>query len=156
MIRPRASAHAAFVVFLLAARMLNPLCFALAPVAILIVCGYSYTKRFTALSQLVLGLSLAVAPVGAWLAILGRFGAVPLALALAVVLGGRRRISDGKTAQHELTNYQHIEQQSNSIRNQSSGPFGANSALNSGSVQMVTMMVSTMNGDHARTICPRV
>ena len=45
-------------------------------------------------------------------------------LALAVVLGGRRRISDGKTAQHELTNYRHIEQQSNSIRNQSSGPFG--------------------------------
>jgi len=74
------------VVFVLAAAMLNPLCLALSPVALAIVLGYSYTKRFTALSQLVLGLSLAVAPVGAWLAIRGRFDAAPLALAVAVVL----------------------------------------------------------------------
>jgi 4-hydroxybenzoate polyprenyltransferase len=73
-------------VFVLAAWMLNPLCLALSPVALLIVFGYSYTKRFTAASQLVLGLSLAVAPVGAWLAIRGRFDVVPLVLALAVVL----------------------------------------------------------------------
>ncbi len=73
-------------VFVLAAAMLNPLCLALSPVALAIVLGYSYTKRFTALSQLVLGLSLAVAPVGAWLAIRGRFDVAPLALALAVVL----------------------------------------------------------------------
>ncbi|HSD25682.1 MAG TPA: UbiA-like polyprenyltransferase [Vicinamibacteria bacterium] len=73
-------------VFLLAAAQLNGLCLALAPVALSIVLGYSYTKRFTAASQLVLGLSLAVAPVGAWLAIRGRFDAVPLALGLAVVL----------------------------------------------------------------------
>jgi 4-hydroxybenzoate polyprenyltransferase len=72
--------------FLLAAARLNRLCLALSPVALLIVFGYSYTKRFTAASQLVLGLSLAVAPVGAWLAIRGRFEAVPLVLAAAVVL----------------------------------------------------------------------
>ena len=52
--------------------MLNPLCLALSPVALAIVFGYSYTKRFTAASHLVLGLSLAVAPVGAWLALRGR------------------------------------------------------------------------------------
>ena len=73
-------------VFILAAAKLNPLCLALSPVALGIVLGYSYTKRFTALSQVVLGLSLAVAPVGAWLAVRGRFDAAPLALALAVVL----------------------------------------------------------------------
>jgi len=73
-------------VFVLAAAMLNPLCLALSPVALAIVLGYSYTKRFTALSQVVLGLSLAVAPVGAWLAVRGRFDVAPLALAVAVVL----------------------------------------------------------------------
>jgi 4-hydroxybenzoate polyprenyltransferase len=70
----------------LAAGMLNPLCLALSPLALAIVLGYSYTKRFTAASHLVLGLSLAVAPVGAWLAIRGRFEAPPLVLALAVLL----------------------------------------------------------------------
>ena len=74
-----------FGVFLLAAWMLNPLCFALAPVAILIVCGYSYTKRFTSLSHLVLGLSLACAPVGAWIAVRGTLGMPALLLALAVL-----------------------------------------------------------------------
>jgi 4-hydroxybenzoate polyprenyltransferase len=69
----------------LAAALLNPLCLALSPVALLIVFGYSYTKRFTALSHLVLGLALAVAPVGAWLAIRGSFDRVPLVLALAVL-----------------------------------------------------------------------
>lgn len=68
-----------------AAAMLNPLCLALSPVALLIVFGYSYTKRFTALSHLALGLALAVAPVGAWLAIRGSFDRVPIVLALAVL-----------------------------------------------------------------------
>jgi 4-hydroxybenzoate polyprenyltransferase len=68
----------------LAAAMLNPLCLALSPVALLLVLGYSYTKRFTALSHLALGLGLAIAPVGAWLAVRGQFSPVPLALALAV------------------------------------------------------------------------
>jgi 4-hydroxybenzoate polyprenyltransferase len=68
----------------LAAAMLNPLCFALSPVALLLVLGYSYTKRFTSLSHVALGLGLAIAPVGAWLAVRGQFSPVPLALALAV------------------------------------------------------------------------
>jgi 4-hydroxybenzoate polyprenyltransferase len=70
----------------LAAAMLNPLCLMLSPLALAIGFGYSYTKRFTAASHLVLGLSLAVAPVGAWLAIRGRFEAPPLLLGLAVLL----------------------------------------------------------------------
>jgi 4-hydroxybenzoate polyprenyltransferase len=77
---------ASAALFVLAAARLNALCLALSPVALAVVLGYSYTKRFTAASPLVLGLSLAVAPVGAWLAIRGRFDAVPLALGLAVVL----------------------------------------------------------------------
>jgi len=52
-------------VLVLAAGMLNPLCLALSPLALAIVFGYSYTKRFTAASHLLLGLALAVGPVGA-------------------------------------------------------------------------------------------
>ena len=68
-----------------AAGMLNPLCLALSPLALLVVFGYSYTKRFTALSHVFLGLALALAPVGAWLAIRGRFEAPPVVLGLAVL-----------------------------------------------------------------------
>jgi 4-hydroxybenzoate polyprenyltransferase len=76
---------AAFGLFLLAAWQLNPLCLALAPLAILVVSGYSYTKRFTSLSHLVLGLSLALAPIGAWIAVAGQFAAAPLVLGAAVI-----------------------------------------------------------------------
>ena len=75
----------ASVAFVLAAGMLNTRCLALSPVALAIVFGYSYTKRFTALSHLLLGLALAVAPVGAWLAIRGTFALPPLVLGLAVL-----------------------------------------------------------------------
>jgi 4-hydroxybenzoate polyprenyltransferase len=68
-----------------AAAMLNPLCLALSPVALALVFGYSYTKRFTPLSHLVLGQALAVAPVGAWLAIRGEFAAAPIVLGLGVI-----------------------------------------------------------------------
>lgn len=70
---------------ILAAAQLNPLCLALSPVALAIVFGYSYTKRFTAAAHLVLGLALGVAPVGAWLAVRGAFALEPLVLALAVL-----------------------------------------------------------------------
>jgi 4-hydroxybenzoate polyprenyltransferase len=69
-----------------AAAMLNPLCLALSPVALAIVFGYSYTKRFTAFSHGFLGLALAIAPVGAWLAIRGSFAWPPVVLGLAVLL----------------------------------------------------------------------
>jgi len=68
-----------------AAAMLNPLCLALSPVALLIVFGYSYTKRFTAFSHAFLGLALAVAPVGAWLAVRGAMALPPIVLGLAVL-----------------------------------------------------------------------
>jgi 4-hydroxybenzoate polyprenyltransferase len=64
----------------LASAMLNPLCLALSPLALAIVLGYSYTKRFTAASHFVLGLSLAVAPIR------GRLDPAPVVLALAVLL----------------------------------------------------------------------
>ena len=57
--------------FLAASWFLNPLCFALAPVALAVVCFYSLTKRFTDYSHVFLGLALALAPVGAWLAVKG-------------------------------------------------------------------------------------
>ncbi len=72
--------------FVLAAGMLNRLALILSPVALAIIWGYSYTKRFTALSHWVLGLSLGIAPVGAWIAIRGEFALVPLLLSAAVVL----------------------------------------------------------------------
>jgi 4-hydroxybenzoate polyprenyltransferase len=61
----------AAMIFLLAARQLNPLCFRLAPVALAIVFFYSFTKRFTSFSHLVLGFALGVAPAAAWIAIRG-------------------------------------------------------------------------------------
>jgi 4-hydroxybenzoate polyprenyltransferase len=74
-----------FGVFLFAAWMLNPLCLALAPLATVIVCGYSYTKRFTAGSHLALGLSLSLAPIGAWVAVRGELAAPALVLGLGVL-----------------------------------------------------------------------
>lgn len=67
-----------------AAWQLNTLCFALSPLALAWVLGYSYTKRFTAASHLWLGLGLAMAPVGGWLAVTGSFSLPPLVLAAAV------------------------------------------------------------------------
>ncbi len=70
----------------LAAWRLNPLALALSPLALVILLGYSYTKRFTNWSHLVLGLALAGAPLGAWIAVRGGVEATPLALAGAVLL----------------------------------------------------------------------
>ena len=57
--------------------LLNPLCFHLSPVALAVICFYSLTKRFTYYTHLFLGLALALAPVGAWLAVKGEFGLRP-------------------------------------------------------------------------------
>ena len=70
----------------LAAAMLNPLALALSPVALTTIMGYSYSKRFTSLSHVWLGLSLAVAPVGAWIAVRGQFDWLPIQLAAIVVM----------------------------------------------------------------------
>jgi 4-hydroxybenzoate polyprenyltransferase len=65
--------------------MINPLCFALSPVAILIVFFYSLTKRFTHGAQFFLGLALGVAPIGAWIAVTGSFALPPLVLGASVL-----------------------------------------------------------------------
>ncbi len=64
---------------------INTLCFYLSPVALLVVLGYSATKRFTALCHLVLGLGLSLAPIGAYLAVTGVFNIVPLFFSFAVL-----------------------------------------------------------------------
>ena len=77
---------ASAVGFVAATYFINALCFALSPVALLIVFFYSLTKRFTHYTQLFLGLALSVSPVGAWLAVTGAFAWPPLVLAGAVLL----------------------------------------------------------------------
>jgi 4-hydroxybenzoate polyprenyltransferase len=76
----------ASVVFVLAASRLSPLCLALAPVALAVVFWYSLAKRYTTYTQMFLGLALAVAPVGGWLAAGGRGGTEPWLLGLAIGL----------------------------------------------------------------------
>lgn len=73
------------VLFIAVTAGINPLCLALSPVALGIVFFYSLTKRFTDGAQFFLGLALAVAPVGAWLAVTGQFAWPPLVLALGVL-----------------------------------------------------------------------
>jgi 4-hydroxybenzoate polyprenyltransferase len=73
-------------VFVFAAFQLGPLCGWLSPLALAVIFGYSYTKRFTWGSHLVLGLSLAMAPVGGWLAVSGRFSALAWLLGAAVLM----------------------------------------------------------------------
>jgi 4-hydroxybenzoate polyprenyltransferase len=73
-------------VFIFAARELNPLCFKLAPLALAIPMFYSFTKRFTSLSHLVLGFSLGIAPAAAWIAMRGALDPRILWLTAAVTL----------------------------------------------------------------------
>ena len=75
----------AFALLILAAWMLNPLCLKLAPVAILFLALYSFCKRFTALAHVVLGVCLAAAPVGAWIALRGDIGWPVMVLGLSVL-----------------------------------------------------------------------
>ncbi len=65
---------------------INPLCFYLSPVALLVVLGYSFTKRFTPFSHFVLGLGLSLAPIGAYLAAGGGFDLIPILYSVAVLL----------------------------------------------------------------------
>jgi 4-hydroxybenzoate polyprenyltransferase len=77
---------ASIVLFEVAAWQLNPLCLLLSPVALFIVLGYSYTKRFTSLCHLFLGLGTGIAPIGAWVAVTGRLLPIALLLGLVVLL----------------------------------------------------------------------
>ena len=77
---------ASAALLVLAAYMLNPLAFALSPLALVAILGYSYSKRFTSLSHLWLGLCLGIAPVGAWIAVTGTIGFPSMVLSAAVML----------------------------------------------------------------------
>jgi 4-hydroxybenzoate polyprenyltransferase len=71
--------------FIVCTWFINPLCFALSFVALAVVLGYSYTKRFTPLCHLVLGLGLSLAPIGAYLAVTGHFDLLPLLFSFTVI-----------------------------------------------------------------------
>jgi len=73
------------ILFILTTLLINKLCFYLSPVALAVVLGYSYTKRFTPLCHLILGLGLALAPIGAYLVVAGEFAMLPVYFSLAVL-----------------------------------------------------------------------
>ena len=73
------------LLFISTTYLINSLCLALSPIALLVILGYSYTKRFTALCHLILGLGLALAPIGAYLAVSGEFNIIPLLFSAAVL-----------------------------------------------------------------------
>jgi 4-hydroxybenzoate polyprenyltransferase len=73
------------VAFLITTYFINTLCFILAPIALFVILFYSYTKRFTPLCHLVLGLGLSLAPVGAYIAVTGKFALVPVLFSLSVL-----------------------------------------------------------------------
>jgi 4-hydroxybenzoate polyprenyltransferase len=71
--------------FLITCFFINRICFLLSPIALAVVLGYSYTKRFTPLCHLILGLGLSLAPIGAYLAVTGVFHWLPVLFSLAVL-----------------------------------------------------------------------
>ena len=73
------------VLFIVTTAFINPLCLYLSPIALFVVLFYSYTKRFTALCHMVLGLGLSLAPIGAYIAVTGHFALVPVLYSLAVL-----------------------------------------------------------------------
>lgn len=73
------------LLFITATAFINKLCLFLSPVALFVVLFYSYTKRFTALCHLVLGLGLSLAPIGAYIAVTGKFDIVPVLYSFAVL-----------------------------------------------------------------------
>ena len=73
------------ILFCIVCYLINPLCLSLAPVALAVVLGYSFTKRYTALCHLVLGLGLSLAPIGAYLAVTGHFSVLPILFSFIVL-----------------------------------------------------------------------
>ncbi len=73
------------LLFIATTYLINPLCLVLSPVALLVILGYSYTKRFTALCHLILGLGLSLAPIGAYLAVSGEFAIIPILFSFVVL-----------------------------------------------------------------------
>jgi 4-hydroxybenzoate polyprenyltransferase len=73
------------LLFIATTYFINTICFYLSPVALIVILGYSITKRFTALCHVILGLGLSLAPIGAYLAVVGRFDMEPLWFSFAVL-----------------------------------------------------------------------
>jgi 4-hydroxybenzoate polyprenyltransferase len=73
------------VLFIVCCFFINTTCLLLSPVALVVVLGYSYTKRFTPLCHLILGVGLSLAPMGAWLAVTGHFSLLPLLFSFVVI-----------------------------------------------------------------------
>jgi 4-hydroxybenzoate polyprenyltransferase len=73
------------ILFIFACWFINPICFLLSPIALFVILFYSYTKRFTSLCHLVLGVGLSLAPIGAFLAVTGKFETLPILFSGAVV-----------------------------------------------------------------------
>ena len=73
------------ILFIICSYFINPLCFYLSPVALVVVLGYSYTKRFTPLCHLILGVGLALAPIGAYIALTQEFALLPVLLGFLVL-----------------------------------------------------------------------
>jgi 4-hydroxybenzoate polyprenyltransferase len=73
------------LLFIITTAFINSLCLALSPVALVVVLGYSYTKRLTPLCHLILGLGLSLAPIGAYLVVTGEFAILPIFFSLAVL-----------------------------------------------------------------------
>ena len=73
------------VAFVATTYFINPLCFYLSPVALAVILGYSYTKRFTFLCHFILGIGLSLAPIGAYIAVTERFDILPIFYSLAVL-----------------------------------------------------------------------
>jgi 4-hydroxybenzoate polyprenyltransferase len=73
------------ILFIACCFFINKICFYLSPVALFVVLFYSYTKRFTALCHLVLGVGLSLAPIGAYLAVTGQFALLPILFSFAVL-----------------------------------------------------------------------
>jgi 4-hydroxybenzoate polyprenyltransferase len=71
--------------FIITSFFINTLCLVLSPVALFVILFYSYTKRFTSLCHLVLGLGLSLAPIGAYIAVTGKFAVVPVLFSFAVL-----------------------------------------------------------------------
>ena len=73
------------LIFTIATYTINPICFFLSPVALFVILFYSFTKRFTALCHLVLGLGLSLAPIGAYIAVTGHFAVLPILFSFTVL-----------------------------------------------------------------------
>ena len=73
------------LLFIITTYFINPLCFYLSPVALAVILGYSYTKRFTFLCHFILGIGLSLAPIGAYIAVTERFDILPIFFSLAVL-----------------------------------------------------------------------